>query len=87
MLHLDRQPGIENIAGCDRRDLILIEVQLAKKEIQELGPLKPPVPIKLCVIRRYDERRAAFERVSKLMRLTDAFAYEVARIFGGFFPS
>ena len=58
-------------------------MQLLKKEVQKLRPLVPPMPVKLRVIGRDDERRMALKCLSKLVCLLDPLANKVRCILRG----
>ena len=60
-------------------------MQLPEKKVDKLRPFVPPVAVKLCVVRRYDERRMAVECLAQQSRLLDAFADEMHGVLGGLF--
>ena len=86
LLDLDRNSEIEKVTGRYRRDLGLVEMKLANEIIQELRPFVPPVPEKLCIVRRDDKRRMPFECFAKLISLLNALPDEMPGVFGRFLP-
>ncbi len=84
LLDLNRQAGIEKIAGRNGADLIAFVVKFAECKIQKLRTFKPPMPVKFGIVRRGYERRMSAESFAQFICLSDAFADEIGGIFGGF---
>jgi len=54
--------------GVQQIERVLVEVDLAEQEVEEVGPLVPPVTEQLGVIGRHDDGLAVHER-GQILRL------------------